>query len=218
MNIEKRVIAAFSEEQASRLSGLSVGQLRGWARSGFYAPAIKHEGLDGERLLAYSFKDLVALRVLHVLRNQHGVSLPHLRQVSERLADMDQQADRWTKTKLWVVNRRVVWQAPGEEKSQEVVSQQYLVPLEIQRIVSETENDVKALLDRRDESSIGQIAKKRNVMANAAVVAGTRIPVATIKRYFEAGYSAEEIAAEYPQLDMRDIVAARDFKSVKAAS
>jgi uncharacterized protein (DUF433 family) len=47
-------------------------------------------------------------------------------------------------------------------------------------------------------------------MGSKPVFAGTRIPVATVKRYLDAGYDAEAIFREYPSLTSADIEAARN--------
>jgi uncharacterized protein (DUF433 family) len=41
------------------------------------------------------------------------------------------------------------------------------------------------------------------------VFAGTRIPVATVQRYLEAGYDTAAILREYPSLTSADVEAAR---------
>jgi uncharacterized protein (DUF433 family) len=45
------------------------------------------------------------------------------------------------------------------------------------------------------------------------VIAGTRIPVATIKRFAEDGYSVDQIRQEYPSLTEVDIKAAIKHES-----
>jgi uncharacterized protein (DUF433 family) len=46
------------------------------------------------------------------------------------------------------------------------------------------------------------------VSHNAWVVAGTRIPVAAIRRFKDAGYSVDQIIQEYPDLTPQDVEAA----------
>ena len=46
----------------------------------------------------------------------------------------------------------------------------------------------------------------------AATIEGTRIPVATIKRYSEARFSVSEILEEYPSLTKKDIKAALSYE------
>lgn len=210
------VIAAFSEEHAERLTGITKSQLRYWDRTGFYKPSY---GEDNRRFAfsrVYSFQDIVALRVLNVLRNQYSVPLQHLRSVSDKLSHL--AADRWTGTRLWVLNKRVIWQEPRTEKPQEIVSEQYVVPtLALENVVADTERDVSSL-NVRDESKHGVIEQSRYVSHNAPVIAGTRILVDAIKRFAEAGYTTKQILEEYPDLTKEDIEAALAYKKPNAAA
>ena len=55
---ESNIMGAFGDEQVSRLTNLSRGQLSNWRRSGFVKPSIKIK--DNPRSpysFAYSFKD-----------------------------------------------------------------------------------------------------------------------------------------------------------------
>ena len=42
-------------------------------------------------------------------------------------------------------------------------------------------------------------------MHNAPVIGGTRIPVAAVRSFHEAGYTTEQIIAEYPSLTPTDV-------------
>jgi DNA-binding transcriptional MerR regulator len=97
--IMSNIVQAFSEEHVERLTGLTVHQLRHWDRTGFFVPSFAAEDRREVLSRVYSFKDLVALRVLAVLRNQFGVSLQHLRQVSHKLSHLAD--DKWTQTTLY---------------------------------------------------------------------------------------------------------------------
>ena len=215
MTSTQKLIAAFSEDHAEQLTGITKSQLRYWDRTGFYQPSYAEENRRIAFSRVYSFKDIVALRVLNVLRNQYGVALQHLRDVSDKLSHMAD--DRWIGVRLWVINRRVIWQEPSTEKPQEVVSQQYVVPLELEAVVADTKNDVSKL-NSRDESKKGVIEQSRFVNHNAPVIAGTRILVDAIKRFSEAGYSAARIISEYPDLTDKDVEAALAYKQSLAAA
>ena len=215
MSLQDKVVSAFSEENTSRLTGITVSQLRYWDRTGFYQPSYAEKNRRVAFSRVYSFKDIVALRVLNVLRNQYSVSLHHLREVSARLSHLSE--DRWTGTKLWVLNKKVVWQEPGTEKPQEVVSAQYVVPMSLEVVVADTRRDI-ALLNSRNESDAGEIQRSRFISHNAPVISGTRIPVAAIKRFAQAGYTASQIRAEYPELTEKDIEAALAYESSRRAA
>lgn len=199
------VIAAFSEDHVERLTGLTKRQLRYWDRTGFFVPAYA----DEDRRLAYSrlysFKDVVALRTLSVLRKQYAVPLQHLRKVAEKLSHLENGL--WTRITLYVLNRRVVFDEPGSNQMRDVVSGQYVIGIPLERIISDTTRDVRKLYERPAEKR-GRIERCKHVNRNEWVVAGTRIPTAAIRRFHEAGYSMDEIIVEYPDLTKSDIQAA----------
>lgn len=208
------VVAAFSEQQTSRLTGITQAQLRYWDRQGFYRPSYSEDGRRAPFSRIYSFLDVVSLRVLDVLRNQFGVSLQHLRAVSKKLSHLAE--DRWVGTRLWVVKRRVVWQEPGSDLPQEVLSGQYIVPVVLEQVMADTRNDV-AEMSRRDDAMIGRIERSRHINHNAPVIAGTRISVQAVKRFAAAGYNAQQIIKEYPDLTEKDVEAALAYDLRAAA-
>src|SRR3954451_6469400 len=106
--------AAFSEASVEQLTGLTSGQLRYWDKTGFFAPAYAEGNRRAPYSRIYSFKDVVGLRTLGLLRRQHNVSLQHLRQVAERLSHL--QDDLWARTMLYVLNRRVIVHEPGSDR------------------------------------------------------------------------------------------------------
>ena len=212
MHTVETVVAAFSEEQTSRLTGISASQLRYWDSQGFYKPNYAEKNRRVAFSRVYSFMDVVSLRVLNVLRNQFGVSLQHLREVKAKLAD----EQSWVGTRLWVVKKKVVWQEPGTDLPQEVLSGQYIVPVVLQEILVDTQTNV-AKLNRRDKAKIGLVERSRFINHNAPVVAGTRIPVEAIKQFAAAGYSHKQIIKEYPDLTEKDVKAALAYDLRKAA-
>lgn len=75
---------AFTADQASRLTGCTPHQLRYWDRVGLVKPSIQSSGgRPGVRRL-YSFRDLVALRVVKGLLD-NGMSLQRVRRAWEYL-------------------------------------------------------------------------------------------------------------------------------------
>jgi uncharacterized protein (DUF433 family) len=213
MNDGRKIIAAFDEDYTVRLTGVSKSQLRYWGRTDFFSPTYS----DGRGAFSrvYSFSDIVSLKVLNTLRNQFGVSLPHLRDVKEKLASVGVEC--WTGAKLYVLNKRVIWQEAGTDIPQEVASGQFIAPVSLDDVMAHTQHDISKL-ESRDKSSYGKIKKSRFVSHNAPVVAGTRIRVSAIQAFADAGYSAKDIVAEYPGLTEADIKAALDFKDEKAAA
>ncbi len=212
---DKDVIAAFSEEQAERLTNLSVAQLRYWDRTGFIAPSYAAEDRRSAYSRIYSFRDIVALRTLGILRRQHNVPLRHLRLVAAKLSHL---ADGlWTKTTLYVLNRQVIFQEPGSGRFREAVSGQFVSRIPLKKIVADAKRDIEKLRRRPDEK-IGRIERSRRVSHNASVIAGTRIPTGAIRRFKEAGFTIDQIIAEYPDLTPRDVEVALKYEEANAAA
>src|SRR5712691_3179010 len=100
------ILRAFSEESVKHLTGLTTTQLRYWDRTGFFEPAYADPNRRVAYSRLYSFKDIVALRTLSVLRNQYSVPLQHLRKVADKLSHLGY--DLWINTTLYVLNKKVI--------------------------------------------------------------------------------------------------------------
>jgi uncharacterized protein (DUF433 family)/DNA-binding transcriptional MerR regulator len=207
------VIAAFSEEQVQRMTGLTVGRLRYWARTDFFKPSFVEENRRLPYSRFYSFKDVVALRTLEMLRVQNNVPLQQLRIVAEKLAYL--KDDLWTSTILFVENRRVAIVNPESGAAYEVASGQYLLGIPLKKVIDDTRADILAFRSR-SESDVGQVSRRRGVIRNALVISGTRIPVGAIVRLNEDGYSVDRIIDEYPDLRKEDIEAALRYGKTAA--
>lgn len=197
------VIQAFTEAQAARLTGVSVGQLRAWDRSRFYVPEVAHNRSLGR---IYSFRDLLNLRVIGSLRRDAGVSLQHLRQVGQRLREIADED--WSSVTLYVLNRRVVFDNPHTERREEVVSGQGILGIPLKLVRGDMREAVKGEF-ARDPTREGQIQRVRRVMNSEPVVAGTRVLVRSVKAFIEDGFEDQAILAEYPSLTPADVAAVR---------
>ncbi len=208
---ESSVVAAFTEDQAARLTGISPRQLRYWDRTGFFVPTLAYEDRRQPYSRLYSFRDLVCLKVVSALRNEASVSLPHLREVKDKLSHLGD--DLWAKTVLYVLKRRVVFHNPDSDELEEVVSGQGILQIPLKVVSGNMAAAVQGMRGR-DNSAIGKIEKHRNVAHNQAVIAGTRIPVRSIKAFADAGYTVAQIQKEYPTLTNDDVRAAIKYKDV----
>ncbi len=103
----------FTAEQASRLAHCTHHQLRYWDRVKLVSPTIQGTGgRPGVRRL-YSFRDLVALRVVKSLLD-NGMSLQRVRRAWDYLrrhADMEQQLS----TVTLVTDGQSIFQVAGDE-------------------------------------------------------------------------------------------------------
>lgn len=206
----KNIIAAFTEEQTERLTGVTVRQLRNWDRTGFFVPSLAYEDRSQPLSRLYSFRDLVSLKILNSLRNELNVSLQHLRQVKYKLAHLGD--DLWSKTILFVLNKRVAFENPETRAKEEVVSGQGILQIPLEVVTGDMRKAVDAMR-KRDEALIGQIERKKGIANSKPVIAGTRIPVSSIKAFANEGYTAEQIMAEYPTLTKADVIAAINHKN-----
>ena len=62
---------------------------------------------------------------------------------------------------------------------------------------------------RRDPAAVGQTEKRRGAMGSKELVAGTRVPVATIRRYLDRGVDVAEVLEAFPVLEREDVEAVR---------
>lgn len=206
------IISAFSEEDAERLTGVTVRQLRYWDRTRFFVPSLADENRRQASSRIYTFRDVVCLKILNTIRNESKVPLQHLREVKEKLEHLGE--DVWAKTTLYLLNRRVIFINPETDRPEDVVSGQGILQIPLRVVRSDMERAVR-LLRQRDAATVGRIVQHRGLAGNKPVVAGTRIPVKSIKAFSAAGYSVAQIREQYPVLTDADIQAA--LKHGKAA-
>jgi len=199
------IISAFSAEQAERLTGLSSSQLRDWDSDGFFQPSYAAQNRRSPYSRIYSFDDLVSLRVLSILRNTHRVPLSHLKLVARTLSEYATKP--WAEMTLYVLNKEVHFRNPTDGLVQGAVSGQLAVPVPISSVVEDVRSRAEKL-KTREVKKVGHVERHRFVVHNEKVIAGTRIPVATILSFVDAGYSVDDILREYPSLTSEDIEAA----------
>jgi uncharacterized protein (DUF433 family) len=204
-------LAAFTADNVCRLTGLSARQVSYWAKTEFFEPALLDDYHRRAFSRIYSFRDVVGLRTIAILRNEHGVPLQELRRVGEWLKSKHDAP--WSSLKFALRGRRVVFIEPNSGVAVEPRGAgQEVMSIALEPIAAEMRNASARLRDRRDEQ-LGQLNRNRYVVHNAWVVAGTRIPTSAIWNYHEAGYSTEDIIREYPRLTPQDITAAIDFEA-----
>lgn len=198
------IISAFSSDHVVRLTGLTKGQLSYWDKTGFFSPQFASEQRKEPYSRIYSFRDVVGLRTLAVLRNKHRISLQRLRKFAGSLDGRD--STLWSGLRLYVLNQDVYFSDEAADIGRNAEGQNAPVVF-MQNIINDAANEV-AKLKKRSSDQFGRIERHRFTMRNAPVIAGTRIPIASIKRFSEAGYSVAEILKEYPTLTEKDVRAA----------
>ncbi len=191
----------FSSEQVCSLTKLSKRQLSYWDRTYFFSPELVYE-----RRRVYSFRDLVALRTIAMLRRK--VPLQELRKVGAWLAARYDAP--WSTLRFFVAGRRVVFREPDTGLEVEAGTRQRVFPVDLESIASDLSRDIRKIATRRS-TQIGQISRERGVVRNSYVVAGTRIPASAVWNLHQAGLGLRAIRAEYPTLTDRDVRAAVAF-------
>jgi uncharacterized protein (DUF433 family) len=62
---------------------------------------------------------------------------------------------------------------------------------------------------RRDVKLAGHVERRRGAMGSKPLLAGTRVPVDTVRRYLDAGRSVDQILESFPALTASDVEAVR---------
>lgn len=202
------VVAAFSEDNVVRLTGIPKGRLRYWDKTGFFVPSLADENRRRAYSRVYSFRDLLCLRVLSTIRIESRVPLQHLRDVKVKLAHLGD--DMWATTTLYVLNRRVVFYNPETDRREDAATGQGVLQIPLQVVWGDMEKAVKDLWTR-DGATMGRVEHKRGVASNNPVIAGTRISVKAIRAFHDAGFSIDKIREEYPVLSDEDVKAALTY-------
>jgi uncharacterized protein (DUF433 family) len=208
------VISAFSAEHVARITGLTPRQLIYWDGIGFFRPSLAQIGGATKPIRVYSFHDVVGLRVISVLLREHKISVQRLRRVAQELSNYT--TTPWSSLKLMVCKGEVSFVDPTTGHGRGVFSGQYvLVPIidQIQHV-----RRAAADLSRRRADQIGSVERHRNVVHNAHVFAGTRVPVRAVERFLDAGYSVSAILREYPSLRKEDIETVQRDKTKQDAA
>lgn len=207
------VMSAFSADQVVKLTNLTIRQLAYWDNLGFFMPQYAADDRRSPYSRIYSFKDVVGLRTLSVLKRIYKCTLPHLREVAKRLSEYSKTP--WADLTLYVLKRRVYFDEPETGRTRGVLDGQYSL-LPIKSVMEDVRREAE-LLRHRAPDQIGKVEKHRYVSHQAEVIAGTRIRVSTILRFLQAGYSVADIIKEYPSLTEADVEAAKRHGSGIAA-
>jgi uncharacterized protein (DUF433 family)/DNA-binding transcriptional MerR regulator len=203
-------VFAFSAEQVRTLTGLSDRQLRYWDNTGFFSPSYGEVNRRRPFSRVYSFRDVVGLRAVAVLRSQ--LPLQQLRKVGAWLAA--HYDEPWSSLRFTVAGREVCFREPGSGQwvSTRPPGQAVLRDFCLADVAAEM-TDEAARLREREPCDVGRVVQNRFVMHNAPVLAGTRITTEAVWNFHVAGYSTDEIIQQYPRLTAADVQAAIAWES-----
>jgi uncharacterized protein (DUF433 family) len=206
------IVRAFDADHVVKLTGLSKVQLRYWDRTGFFRPAYTSDSPRSPFGRIYSFQDVVGLRTLGILRRVHNIPLQQLRKVAGELSRYRNAP--WSEITLYVLGNHVYFREPETDRVRGVLTRQYAL-IELRNIIHDIQTEASKLKERSAEQ-FGRVERKRYIVHNAWVIAGTRIPTKSIWRFHEAGYPAKAIIREYPSLTERDVAAALEHEAKQA--
>lgn len=189
---------------AARVVNVSTRQLRRWSDRGLIVPSLR-ERVGRRHAWAYTLDELVSASIVRQLERQ--VPLRQIEgMIDEALANGHTQPFM---TLRWAVGHREVFaQYPdgswyGGRKPNQGTLREMLGLVEIRaRVRRELQ---------RPRSAAGRIERRRGVHASAAVFADSRVPVATVRRYLEHGFTDDRILTSFPALYPEDIDAARQL-------
>ncbi len=198
-------LLAFPDTRAAKIARISLRRLRYWEENGLVTPSIKRQLSLHNTVRLYSFQDLLSLLVVSELRTERGMSLQHIRRLVKHLQSRGYESPL-RELKFATVGREIYFQHPdgaweGDIRPDQIVLEKTILldPLRA-RIDAAT---------RRPAKDAGRVVRRRGVHGSKPIFAGTRIPVAAVQNYLQAGYELEAIIEEYPSLTEADIEAAK---------
>jgi len=204
-------VLAFTAENVCRLTGLSARQLRYWDRTDFFSPELIDEFRQRAFGRIYSFRDVVGLRTISILRNVHRISLQELRRVGSWL--LAHHETPWSSLRFALSGHKVVFADALRNVYVEPWGLgQAVIEIALEPIASNMREAANQLRERRSDQ-IGTVTRNRYVVHNAWVVAGTRIPTEAIWNFHRAGRDVPAIIREYPRLTPDDVHAAIKFEN-----
>jgi uncharacterized protein (DUF433 family) len=205
-------LLAFTAEHVCRLTDLSARQLGYWDATAFFSPELLDEFKGRAFGRIYSFRDVVGLRTIAILRNKHKVPLQELRRVGAWLLEFHQTP--WSALRFGLSGRRVIFYDPTASgvATEPRGKGQRVLDIALEPIANEMHHAAEKLRERRADQ-VGQIERNRYVVQNAWVVSGTRIPTQAIWNFHNAGFDSPAIIKEYPRLTKDDIRVAIEFEA-----
>ncbi len=204
------VLMAFTVQHAARVTGVSERRIRYWDETGVLSPSLDRGRQRAPYNRIYAFRDLVGLRTLGKLRDDHHFTLQRLRLVGEWLSRYYDAP--WSSLGFSVQGQDIFFRDPDTRLFVSTSRPgQASINFELVEIARQTETAANSLAERQPED-IGQIVRHRYVLGNRPLLAGTRIPTVAIWDFYKAGYDVDQIIREYPRLRPLDVERAIAFE------
>jgi uncharacterized protein (DUF433 family) len=208
-------LGLYSAAQTCRLAKISEGRLSYWYRTKVFRPQTNSRNFGPFRRV-YSFRDVVGLRTITILRDVHHVHLDDIREIERRLKGTPDA--EWSKLVFYIgQDKRVYFEEPTTKTTVAISPLGQTSLFEVRLVILQVERQL-VLMNRRTKAQVGKVTNSRFVLHNASIIAGTRIPTNAVYDLYQAGFSIPQIIAEYPRLTAKDITAAIQFEQIKVAS
>lgn len=201
-------ILALDSERASGLTGIPRSTLTHWENRGVFKASYVDPNPRAPNRRIYSFRDIVSLRALAVIRRDAKVSFRDVLEASAYLSKFYESP--WSDLKFGLASGKLVFWNP-ERKAWSGASGQQVLELNVEGIPEEIRRSIPDAL-ARDPSHYGVITTNRYVQHNRPIIAGTRIPTESVWSLHRSGYTEDQILDEYPHLTVEDVRAALDFE------
>jgi uncharacterized protein (DUF433 family) len=195
---------AVNAATARHITRLSDRQLGYWARTGLVGPSVDRRLTPGRRVRLYGFVDLLALMVAAELK-ERGVSLQHIRAVVEHLRARGY--DQPLTQVVFATHGRQVYFQHDDGTWEGGLRPDQLVLSEVLNLRPLRRRIMDGI--QRDQAQVGHVERRRGALGSKPVLAGTRVPVDTVRRYLDAGRTVEQIVESFPVLTPADIEAVR---------
>lgn len=199
-------LIAVPRSKAASLAGVSERRLDYWAKTGVVGPAVQRPLGPRKTVRLYGWDELISVLVAVELR-ERGVSLQHIRQIVAYLREQAYTRPL-AEVRFAVEGRNVYIQHPdgtwvdSRKPGQGVIAE--VLPLEPLRARVRSASTLR----RRDRGA-GEIERRRGVLGGKPVIAGTRVPVETVRRYLRRGAAPAEVLRAFPMLVAEDVEAVR---------
>jgi len=193
-----------TKDQAARIAGIRPARVNYWVRTQIVRPSFDVSGAGRRRVQLFTFQELMSLMVAVQLRDR-GISLQHVRAVVRRLETrgydlpLAQLVFATEGKRIYFQDEHGEWES-GQHPGHAVISEM----IDLGRLQSVVSKGVS-----RSEEARGVIERRRGTMGAKPVFAGTRVPVATVRRYLEAGKTERDVLEAFPTLTPEDVATAR---------
>lgn len=201
-----------TDQRAAEIAGISSQRLRYWEKTDLIKPDIERQISERNVVRLYSLSRLVEIVAASELRHQ-GVSLQHIRGIIDHLRRQG-YGSPLREVRFALSGERVLFQHDDGrwEDSRRPFQGILWQVIDLQGIRSRVQGRL-----RRSADDAGVVEKRRKVQSSKPVFRGTRVPVAAVRRYLQAGKTTREILDAFPSLTEEDIKAAAEASSTSVA-